>query len=88
MDSSGIATFVATKNKLNEVGDSLVLTRPQPNVLRVFKATGLDGWIADWDESWAQEEPGSAGPMTRNLQGPGPDPAKVPITGGSDAGPS
>ena len=50
MDSSGIAVFVQAKN---ELGDSVVLTRPQPNVRRVFELTGLSDLFTDWDPEWS-----------------------------------
>lgn len=50
MDSSGIAVFVQAKN---ELGDSVVLTRPQPNVRRVFEVTGLSDLITEWDPAWS-----------------------------------
>ena len=50
MDSSGIAVFVQAKN---ELGDSVVLTRPQPNVRRVFEITGLSDLFTEWDPAWS-----------------------------------
>jgi anti-sigma B factor antagonist len=49
MDSSGISAMVRTKN---ELGDGVVLTRPQPNVRRVFEITGLGDWFTEWDPAW------------------------------------
>lgn len=51
MDSTGLTAFISARNRLRD--DSVVLTRPQPNVLRVFEITGLDKWIVEWDERWA-----------------------------------
>ena len=50
MDSSGIAVFVQAKN---ELGDSVVLTRPQPNVKRLFEITGLSDLFTEWDPAWS-----------------------------------
>src|ERR1700722_5116844 len=50
MDSSGIAVFVQAKN---ELGDSVVLKRPQPNVRRVFEVTGLSALFTEWDPAWS-----------------------------------
>jgi anti-anti-sigma regulatory factor len=33
-------------------GDTLVLTRPQDNVRRVFEVTGLADWFSAWDPNW------------------------------------
>lgn len=49
---SGLAVMVQAKNKW---GDSFVLTRPQPNVRRVFEVTGLGHWIVEWDSAWSAE---------------------------------
>lgn len=50
MDSSGIAVFVQAKN---ELGDSIVLTRPQPNVRRVVEIAGLSELFTEWDPGWS-----------------------------------
>ena len=50
MDSSGIPVFVQAKN---ELGDSVVLTRPQPNVKRLFEITGLFDLFTEWDPAWS-----------------------------------
>jgi anti-sigma B factor antagonist len=57
MDSSGIAVFIQAKN---ELGDSVVLTRPQPNVKRVFEVTGLSDLCTAWDPGWASPSPDSS----------------------------
>ena len=49
MDSSGIGAMVRAKN---ELGDSLLLTRPQRNVRRVLELTGLSGWLTEWKPAW------------------------------------
>ena len=54
MDSSGIAVMVQARNAL---GDDVALTRPQPNVRRVFEVTGLSGWLTEWDPAWAPVSP-------------------------------
>jgi len=54
MDSSGIGAMVRAKN---ELGDSLVLTRPQPNVRRVIEVTGLSGWLTEWNPAWSSDPP-------------------------------
>lgn len=53
MDSSGISAIVRARN---ELGDALVLSRPQPNVRRVLEVTGLDSWIGDWNPDWSGVE--------------------------------
>ncbi len=57
MDSSGITVMVQAKNVL---GDAIVLTRPQPNVERIFAVTGLTHWFADWDPAWARSRPATS----------------------------
>jgi len=52
MDTSGITVMVQVRQQL---GDSFVLTRPQPNVRRIFEITGLGEWVADWDPRWSAE---------------------------------
>ena len=52
MDSTGLTAFIAARNRLKG-DDSIVLTRPRPNVLRVFEITGLDNWIVEWDDRWS-----------------------------------
>lgn len=56
MDSSGIATLVKARSKIEEAGSELRLTRPVPNVERVLEIVGLGDWVDDWDPAWA---PGS-----------------------------
>ena len=53
MDSTGIATVIQARNRMLENGDTLVLTRPQENVRRVFEVTGLSHWLSDWDPIWS-----------------------------------
>ena len=57
MDSSGISVIVRAKN---ELGDGVVLARPQPNVRKVFEITGLGDWFTEWDPAWtpASSDPG------------------------------
>ena len=50
MDSSGIGVMVQAKRRL---GDSFVLTRPQPPVERVFEITGLMSLFSSWDPAWS-----------------------------------
>ena len=50
MDTSGITVMVRVRQRL---GDSFVLTRPQPNVRRIFEITGLGGWLSEWDPRWS-----------------------------------
>ncbi len=47
MDSSGLTAFITAKNRIEAAGDKLVLTSPQPNVLRVFEVTGLAELITE-----------------------------------------
>ena len=49
MDSSGISVMIQAKNAF---GDSFVITRPRPNIRRVFEITGLSDWLTDWDPEW------------------------------------
>ena len=51
MDSSGISVMVQAKMRL---GDSFVLTRPQPPVRQVFEMTGLMDLFTDWDPAWSE----------------------------------
>jgi anti-sigma B factor antagonist len=53
MDSSGISAIVQARI---ELGDNLVLSRPQPNVQRVLEITGLESWISDWNSDWVDAE--------------------------------
>ncbi len=57
MDSTGIATVIQARNRMLENGDTLVLTRPQENVRRVFEVTGLSHWLSDWDPIWSSPSP-------------------------------
>ena len=57
MDSTGIATVIQARNRMIENGDRLVLTRPRPNVRRVFEITGLSEWLSDWDPTWSPPSP-------------------------------
>jgi len=52
MSSSGITVMLQAKRQL---GDGFVLTRPQPNVRRVFELTGLGDMFTEWDPSWTVE---------------------------------
>jgi hypothetical protein len=48
--------LIEANNRLSETGDTLVLTRPQENVQRVFEVTGLADWISPWDPDWLAPE--------------------------------
>ncbi len=50
IDSSGLAAIIQAKKAL---GGAVVLTRPQPNVRRVFELTGLSDLLTEWDPSWS-----------------------------------
>ncbi len=54
IDSSGLRAFVAAKLKAADAGHELLLTRPQPNVERLFAVTGLDGLIDQWRPEWSR----------------------------------
>lgn len=49
LDSSGLALLARLRNRF---GDEVVITRPRPNVTRVFEITGLSSWLTDWDPAW------------------------------------
>lgn len=49
MDSSGLKAFVVARDRIEAAGDSLVLTKPQPNVLRIFEITGLTDILSPGD---------------------------------------
>jgi anti-sigma B factor antagonist len=56
MDSSGIAALIRAKVRMENDGDSLVVSRPRPNVLRVLEVTGLADWVSDWSPEWSEVE--------------------------------
>ena len=66
MDSSGIAQLIQAKHELEQRQDSLILTRPQPNVLRVFEVTGLTEWISEWDDGWAIQKPAAEDALSQS----------------------
>jgi anti-anti-sigma factor len=53
MDSSGLGAVHAARRRAIKDGGTLVVSRPQPAVYRVFQLTGLDTWITDWDPKWS-----------------------------------
>ncbi len=53
MDSSGISCLVVAKANMDEVGRTLVLTRPQPRVERAMEVVGLADWLSPWSSDWA-----------------------------------
>ena len=53
MDSSGLGAIHAARRLAIKDGGTLVVCRPQPNVLRVLQLTGLDSWITDWNPKWS-----------------------------------
>lgn len=54
IDSSGLGVLhKAWRRAVAEEG-SLVVSRPCPAVERVLEITGLDIWIHDWDQRWAE----------------------------------
>jgi anti-anti-sigma factor len=53
MDSSGLGAIHAARRLAIQDGGTLVVCRPQPNVLRVLQLTGLDSWITDWNPKWS-----------------------------------
>lgn len=53
MDSSGITAMVMARNEMQDKGDNLVLTRPNPIVRRTLEVVGLSDWIARWDPAWS-----------------------------------
>jgi anti-sigma B factor antagonist len=55
MDSSGIGALIRAKNRMAADGNSLVLSRPQPNVLRVLEITGLADWVVGWSPEWSDQ---------------------------------
>ena len=54
MDSSGLGTIHVARRRAIEDGGDLVVSRPNPMVLRVFEITGLDTWVAEWDSRWPE----------------------------------
>jgi anti-sigma B factor antagonist len=58
MDSSGIGALIRARQRMAVDGDSLLLSRPQPNVFRVLEITGLADWVSPWSHDW----PGPADP--------------------------
>lgn len=70
MDSSGIGAMVRVKN---ELGDSLLLTRPQQNVRRVLELTGLSGWLTEWNPAWSSDSPDPSTGGAASNSGPIPD---------------
>jgi anti-sigma B factor antagonist len=57
MDSSGISAMVVAHNRMEAVGDELVLTRPHPIVRRALEIVGLANWVAEWDPKWSTFDP-------------------------------
>ena len=52
VDSSGISALVLAKQRIEERGSSLVLTRPQERVARTFEIVGLAKWMVPWSAEW------------------------------------
>jgi anti-sigma B factor antagonist len=55
MDSSGISALIKVKTQMEHDGDSLLICRPPPNVLRVMEVTGLADWVSEWSPEWSAE---------------------------------
>jgi anti-sigma B factor antagonist len=53
MDSSGLGAIHVARRMAIKDGGTLVLCRPRLIVSRVLQITGLDSWVADWDEGWS-----------------------------------
>jgi anti-sigma B factor antagonist len=54
LDSSGISSLVLTKNQMDMVGRTLLLTRPTARVLQTLEIVGLAGWVSTWSSDWAE----------------------------------
>ena len=54
IDSSGFAAFVKAKNRAEKIGHALVVTRPRPNIERLFAMVGLKALIGPWRSEWDQ----------------------------------
>jgi anti-anti-sigma factor len=55
IDSSGLGALHRARRRAIEVGGSLVVSRPNAVVHRVFEITGLDIWVTDWNPSWSSD---------------------------------
>ena len=53
MDSSGLGAIHKARQLAIKDGGTLVVCRPQPNVLRILQLTGLDTWVTDWNPKWS-----------------------------------
>jgi anti-sigma B factor antagonist len=56
IDSSGISAMVVAHNRMKQVGDELVLTRPHPIVRRALEIVGLADWVTEWDPKWSTSD--------------------------------
>lgn len=54
MDSSGLGAIHVARRMAIKDGGTLVLCRPRLIVTRVLQITGLDSWVADWNEAWSR----------------------------------
>ena len=54
MDSSGIGAIARARRRLAASGTSLVVVRPQPQVLRLLELTGVTDWVGEWDPGWSE----------------------------------
>jgi len=54
LDSSGISALVLAKNQMDEVGRTLLLTRPTARVLQTLEIVGLAGWVSTWSSDWSE----------------------------------
>jgi anti-anti-sigma factor len=57
MDSSGLGALHIARRMAIKDGGNLVVSRPSPIVQRVLEITGLDTWVADWDQKWSNGSP-------------------------------
>jgi anti-sigma B factor antagonist len=55
MDSSGISALIKAKIQMEHHGESLLISQPPPNILRVLEITGLADWVSDWSLEWSAE---------------------------------
>ncbi len=57
VDSSGLSALIVARQRREERGSSLVLTRPRDRVRMTLEIVGLANWIVPWSPLW-EERPG------------------------------
>lgn len=54
VDSSGLSALIVARQRAEERGFSLVLTRPRDRVRMTLEIVGLADWIVPWSPPWEQ----------------------------------